>query len=792
MQTLVNVNPLNNKLYYAAGGNGKPILTRASNSKVNGFQTFGLPGADTPKPGGGANKTVLGAYRMGDQDGITPGSAIYANDIFSPLKDPLRKYQAILFPATGNNVFQPDSGDKPTQALLERMAFTAEKAKDNEPFADYFAQLKLSKDVDLAGRSSGIGDLIKSREIIRHVVDMRREQNNSDYLRRMLDAGLSAEDAQKEIDNVKKANALQEAKKIEDRPYQSKLLIARIAQKRGLTSMINEPLTSSGAISSPQPNGVMSAMIGKPGQGFGESPLDLNRVFMTPDFYKSMLRRTTMTEESAQEQSAMATLLAQGDGLNNDINEMTKQYSKGFYDLTGGTAVNSGISANTFNVMRKQEAIENRKESLLANLDNLRMRQEKRKIPLPQIVIAPRILGELYGVSKPTNMVETSAEIIETLDATHLFLSMNVSIVTRKVPIQTVKSLIQNKMNLIGIRQRPLPTIVQALREIARQLNDDNPNMRIPFARRTNVKPKPELIADELFNILGEGTDFNTTINSAHNVFVSGLQAMEASDYETLPEFNSRAELSVNNPIDSAQASFNRSHGSTRRRERSLSPQITGRTAVPAPVGDSGGAVLVNEPTLQQRVDFSRTNPIPDYIDRQSSLPIPQTQKAEMTGINRQITIDAHSAGPLPVLNYTERLPLHNQLKKYLGPISENKVPRVMSSTDALVNAFMNKSSNRRIDRLRRLEKINQYNDRGSVISTLGSRRGSVISTRGSVGSTRGSVISSSLGSRRGSVASVAPAPAPKKSAPAADWKAWCEANGIPYTTLKEISETYG
>jgi len=755
METLVNANPLNNKLYYAAGGNGKPILTRASNAKVNGFQTFGLPGADTPKPGGGANKTVLGAYRMGDQDGIAPGSAIYANDIFSPFKDPLRKYQAVLFPATGFNVYQPSSGDKPTQALLERMSAIAEKAKDNEPFADYFAQLKLAKDVDLAGRSSGIGDLVKSREIIRHVVDMRREQNNADYLRRMLDAGLSAEDAQKEIDNVKKANALQEAKKIEDRPYQSKLLIARVAQKRGLTSMINEPLTSSGAINNPQPNGVMSAMLGKPGQGFGESPLDLNRLFMTPDFYKGMLRRTTMTEESAQEQSAMANLLAQGEQNNESIQQMTEEYSKNNVPLTGGST-QTGISASTLSAMQKQDNIERRKESMLANLDNLRLRSQKTVFALPAIVFAEDVLLPLYGSSKVGSSVSTSAEIIETLDVAHLFLSINISLVTRKVSANAIKSLIQSKRNLIGNEQNPKPSVVQALREIARVLNADNPNMRIPFSTRNMKLSSVPFIVKQIDKFISLSDDeINKMTGAANRRFVDEMAKLEEVDMAQF--FNSRSEDSMNNTIDMAQSSNYHSRDKAKTyKNRSVSASrrdgltdVTGNTAVPAPTGDTGGVILVNEPNLQSRI------PGPT---RQFNLP--------RLGTASQALINSF-----------------NQSRQ------RNRVPIPRSSESVFNFQDLNQQDN--------VELNNTMGGGKTKFSTPSGKGRMTINGRGKVTKFTAEEGSRGYVGNKKRSESLAPAPAPaltatpNKSAPAKAWKDWAESNGIQYTSVKDLAEKY-
>jgi hypothetical protein len=46
------------------------------------------------------------------------------------------------------------------------------------------------------------------------------------------------------------------------------------------------------------------------GGGFGTAPLDASRQFMTPDFYRRFLRRSTLTQEAGDEQQAFNELIA--------------------------------------------------------------------------------------------------------------------------------------------------------------------------------------------------------------------------------------------------------------------------------------------------------------------------------------------------------------------------------------------------------------------------------------------------------------------------------------------------
>jgi hypothetical protein len=140
----------------------------------------------------------------------------------------------------------------------------------------------------------------------------RRKQNEDDYLRKMLDSGMSPEDAQDELDEVARANALQESRKVEDRAYQSKLLLVNLAKARGIPANINEPLTQSAPIMNPSPSDAMATAMGTPSAGFGNAPLDVNRQFLTPTYYGRFLSRTRTTDEETDRQTALNNIIATG------------------------------------------------------------------------------------------------------------------------------------------------------------------------------------------------------------------------------------------------------------------------------------------------------------------------------------------------------------------------------------------------------------------------------------------------------------------------------------------------
>jgi hypothetical protein len=447
-------NPISTQRDFAPGGSNIPILTRNPNQSTRGFQTFGLPSGNTQ--GGSANKTTLGAIRMGDLDGNAPASAIYPDDIFYPPGQADRRYTQVRFENVGNNVYQPDTLQRSaaTEALIQQLGEAKFKASENEPFADYFATQRLTKELDNASRNAGLEDLGYSREIIRTIVAERRSQNEEDYLRRMLGAGMTASDAQDELDGVRRANALQEARKVDDRTYQSKLLIQRMAQSRGVLSSVNEPLTSSGAIQTPMPNERMADMTGLP--AFGSGGLDTNRVFLTPDYYRTFLSRSRMTQESADEMSALANATAQ---------------AQGFVPTPG---MLSG--------MDRQNAIERARDLAASRLDSATGRSNI-MLPLPPVIEPFRdIIGTAYRDKTPGSLARFRDEDVQDLSAFHMFVALNQAIAIEPSKFAALKKLLQGVPLFETSRTGDVPRrdIRSKLREFAIEIAGTQ--ISIPFS----------------------------------------------------------------------------------------------------------------------------------------------------------------------------------------------------------------------------------------------------------------------------------------------------------------------
>jgi len=472
---LLQMNPTqSSEIAFRAGGNGVPILTRASGQSTAGYQTMGLPDGTRPMPGGGANKTSLGAFRMGDQDGNGPAVAGFnTNDIFGPPGQPDRVYPERTFANVGNNVFQPQNNDLATHALLKRLGDQQFKATSQAPFEDYMAQQRLARDLDEASRNASLSDLGTSREIIRNLAAQRRQQNEDDYLRKMLDAGATPEAAKKEIEDVRNANALQEAKKVDDREYQAKTLIQRIAMGRGVTPMTREPLNQSSSIDNPQRSQAMSQAMGMPGEGFGTSPLDMNRQFMTPEFYKKFLRKTALSQETADEQGAFNRLLTQG-----EISAPTQ----------------GAFSLATLRGQERQMQVENATEALASRLETLRARGQRIILPLPPNIIGKDVLDKLYenkGKVKG-NTALYSLETIQDMRPTQLLISLNLA--TIALPNGFTNLAYQTRAYSWGTEEKPSPTLISDLKELVQFMNKSEPNISIPLASATINLPNSKLV----------------------------------------------------------------------------------------------------------------------------------------------------------------------------------------------------------------------------------------------------------------------------------------------------------
>lgn len=447
---LMRGTPISTRQQFSAGGNMVPIVTKASAQSVAGVQQMGTS----------VGTTSLGAYRMGDADGNAPGSAIYPDDIFSPLPNRQRKYADVTFESVGNRVFQPPGDEMKLHSLLKKFGDQKFKAEQAAPFEEYFRIQQLARETDQMARYGGLEEQGASREIMRNLVDTRRQGNEDDFMRRMLDAGMSMEDAQDEIDNVRRASALQESRTVDDRHYQSKLLLSRMAQSRGGVSQVKDPLSQSAAISNPQNSQEAHLAMGMTDEGFGTNPIDVNRQFKTPDFYRRFGRKMPQSQEAQDNMAAVNYLISQG--------------AAG--DITNVSQVKG---------LERAEQIQRQREFAASKLETLRNRGTKVVLPLPDFFFSDSLLRQVYGNRKPGETTYFTTEDSQTLTHTQGIVAMNQFLASD--PSGSIRSRASAFLKQYRIKRpdgKTNPEVFEILRGLVIELSN-GATVSLPFVGKT-------------------------------------------------------------------------------------------------------------------------------------------------------------------------------------------------------------------------------------------------------------------------------------------------------------------
>lgn len=440
--------PISTRDQFSAGGSQVPIVTRNSTQSVAGVQQMGTS----------VGKTTLGAYRMGDTDGNAAPSAIYPDDIFAPLPAPHRKETEVKFESVGFRTFQPDDEDSKLHALLKAFGDKEFKATEAAPFEEYFRINELARQTDAAARMASVEDKGVTREIMRSLVDARRQSSQADFSRRMVDAGLSPEAAQMEIDNVNRASAIQEARTVDDRPYQQKLLISRIAQSRGLASQVKDPLTQSAGISAPQNSQDGNLAMGVANTGFG---VGVERQGVSEAFYRRFGRRVPDTQEAQDEQAAVNYLISQG-------------------------AAGQVTSAPQLEGLERSDAIQKQRESAASKLEALRSRGNKIMLPLPGIsFFSEPLLRQIYGTRKPGEQTYFTTEDSQSLSPTQAITAINLLLSTDPVVTTRASQLLrESRVPILKPDGTAGPNLFEILRRLIGELTAGGV-ISIPFAGKT-------------------------------------------------------------------------------------------------------------------------------------------------------------------------------------------------------------------------------------------------------------------------------------------------------------------
>ena len=408
-------------LAFRSGGfDNRPIPAMNQASPQLGQNPYMKRGSDRYlNSGTSVSRTDLGAYRMGSATKVP--SAIYEGEFSPPNPEIIPGRPAVEFLNVGFNTFQPDNDDEATHALLKAMGNQQFKATFTDPFSDYFNEQRLAREINDIERTASVPEHQLAREIMRNVIAERKEGNELDTMRKMIDNGMTAEDAENEIDNIRRFNALQASKNPDDRMYQSKLLLTRIAKSRGQLSSVNEPLDNHSAIMSPQPNELMASAMGDVGAGFGNSPIDTNKIFKTPEYYKKFLRKSTLTQEQADRDTAIGNQIA----------------TEGFSQNIPDDAPTSGaVTASVLSAEDRYRQIEQNTLNAASKLEGLRRRGQTLRAPMPSLLFAPNVIANFYNSDPGTdtlfsNKNADSLTLADTLSAINNLVANNSSLVAR-------------------------------------------------------------------------------------------------------------------------------------------------------------------------------------------------------------------------------------------------------------------------------------------------------------------------------------------------------------------------
>jgi hypothetical protein len=479
--------------------NFREVIT-AQNPALKTDQGFLIPGANINSK---LNVTNIGAYKTRPSDFPPTLTANYDN-----------KIPEVQFTIYGTNVVQPQS-NLATSALISKLGDQKFKAMDNAPYADYMRIQKLEREILESEHTAGLSELQTSRELMRSLAEERRKQAEDDYLRKMLDSGLSMEDAQDEIETVRRNNALQEARKVDDKQYQSKLLLTRIAKMRGVTSSINEPLSQSGAVMSPQPSDLIATLQGNKGEGFGNAPLDVARQFLTPEYYKKFLRKTQLTQESADKMTAMNQLISAG-----EIEMPKDSEGKPIKFASYGTPLQ-------FDAEKRRTHLENMKEGIAQQLDSIKMIGQRHMMRLPGIIFAEKSMKEIYDKIKHSvgANVRSKTSNLDSLSLPQLLVLVNVFLTNQPSKIAVMKDFIRKRTS-----GKDVNIDKDLLKEAIQNFNGSQQYVTVPvFEGLGSFINQEQLNADAIQFLLTAPETLNGKAKKAYQIILEKASAKESA-----------------------------------------------------------------------------------------------------------------------------------------------------------------------------------------------------------------------------------------------------------------------
>jgi hypothetical protein len=200
--------------------------------------------------------------------------------------------------------------------------------------------------------------------------------------------------------------------------------------------------------------------MGMKDEGFGTNPVDINRQFMTADFYRKFGRKMPQSQEAQDSMAAVNYLISQG--------------AAG--DITNVSQVKG---------LERAEAIQRQREFAASKLETLRNRGTKVVLPLPSTdFFCEPLLRQVYGSRKAGDTTYFTTEDSQTLTNTQAVVAMN-QLLAKDVSGRVYVAAHEYLKNFKIYRNAlPSPEIFEIMRGLVTELTSGQ-TISLPFVGKT-------------------------------------------------------------------------------------------------------------------------------------------------------------------------------------------------------------------------------------------------------------------------------------------------------------------
>jgi hypothetical protein len=233
------------------------------------------------------------------------------------------------------------------------------------------------------------------------------------------------------------------------------------------------------------------------------------------------LRRSTVSQEASDEATAFGNLIS-GTGNEDQIAPPTS----GSFTLA------------TLRGQERQQQIEMASEALASRLDAIRQRGNRIKKALPVNAVGKDLLDKLYStkVKNVGSKVLFSPETINDLAPLQLLIAINYLVGSQDNGTKRLTD--EVKKYTWGTGDKPFPSWIKYMKNVAYGLNRNEQDIRIPFASATLAEATPKYFID-LFNNIKTGAipQLRRDIERSRVRFIEEEgRPLEAAEFEFLPE----------------------------------------------------------------------------------------------------------------------------------------------------------------------------------------------------------------------------------------------------------------